>query len=87
MSPDLKETLVGIGRHWVEINLNKEKLRQPGFAVFNESLEVAGWVDSLDRPSSWVPGCLAVSLADDRTVYIAKGGDDQSGAERWEAVS
>ncbi|MBC2592677.1 hypothetical protein H5P28_00225 [Ruficoccus amylovorans] len=46
----------------------------------------AGWTRSLDhRPCAWVPGCLAVP-ADGGPVYIAVGGNDQDGAQRWEIL-
>ncbi len=46
--------------------------------------EVAGWMDSLRAPLSWVPGCLAVDI--DNNVWIAKGGNDYDGARSWAPI-
>lgn len=43
-----------------------------------------GWKDALRDPQSERPGVYAVD--DDQQVYIAKGGNDYDGAQRWEAV-
>lgn len=45
--------------------------------------EPQGWCKELDRPSGWVPGCIAVST---KGYHVATGGDDYNGADQWEAI-
>lgn len=43
--------------------------------------EVAGWMDELRPPVSWIPGCWAVDI--DNNLWIARGGNDYEGARDW----
>lgn len=47
--------------------------------IWNE--RVTGWKDKLRDPRHDVPGVLAVDV--DGRVFVAEGGDDYDGAERW----
>lgn len=51
-----------------------------GYVVIFEG-EVTGWTDSLARPESWMPGCIAVSEIG--KCYEAQGGNDYDGASQW----
>lgn len=52
-----------------------------GYVVVYGS-EVAGWVQDIERkPSSWLPGCIAVDLQGD--TWRAEGGNDYDGADKW----
>jgi uncharacterized protein YukJ len=46
--------------------------------------EVQGWVNELRDPGSWRPGCIATDS--DGNQWLACGGNDQDGAEEWQAV-
>lgn len=46
---------------------------------------VNSWVNELRDPNHWAPGCIAVDESGNQ--WIAKGGDRQRGADRWEPVS
>lgn len=46
---------------------------------------VNSWVNELRDPNHWAPGCIAVDESGNH--WIAKGGDRQRGADRWETVS
>ncbi|MFT0140798.1 hypothetical protein ACEK07_46660 [Alcanivoracaceae bacterium MT1] len=46
--------------------------------------EVAGWMDTLRVPKSWVPGCMAVDI--DNNMWIATGGNDYDGAREWQRL-
>ncbi len=50
--------------------------------VFND--EVQGWVNELRDPQSWRPGCIACDSEGNQ--FIAVGGNNSDGAERWEAL-
>lgn len=41
-----------------------------------------GWMNELRDPQNWQPGCIAADEAGN--VWIAQGGNDYDGAERWE---
>lgn len=58
-----------------------EHEHQGGYVVFFGD-EIAGWTRYLDRPSAWMPGCIAVD--DVGNEYHATGGDEQIGALTWE---
>ncbi len=45
---------------------------------------VQGWVNELRNPESWIPGCIAITETGD--AYIAQGGNQQDGAERWSPI-
>lgn len=44
-----------------------------------------GWTDSMRRPECERPGAFAV--AEDGQMFVAEGGDQTNGAQRWSAVS
>ncbi len=50
--------------------------------LFNN--EVQGWSDELRDPNLWVPGCIACDS--DGNQFLAVGGNNSDGAERWEAL-
>ncbi len=41
-----------------------------------------GWVDELRDPHHWASGCIAVDESGQE--WVAVGGNDMDGAERWE---
>lgn len=45
---------------------------------------VSGWTATLGNPGAWMPGCIAIDEAGGQ--WVAKGGSDYDGAERWEAI-
>lgn len=54
-----------------------------GYVVISGD-EIAGWAAALFNPSGWMPGCIAIDK--DGKKWIAKGGNDYDGAERWEEL-
>lgn len=60
-----------------------ERGYQGGYTIVCNS-EIGGWVNSLDNPGSWMPGCIAID--NDGNQWIALGGNDYDGAERWEEL-
>lgn len=51
--------------------------------IWNE--RVTGWKNELRDPQQDVPGVLAVDT--DGHVFVAEGGDDYNGAERWVPIA
>lgn len=45
---------------------------------------VAGWIGWLRDPRHWQPGCVAIDI--DGREWVAVGGNETDGAERWERV-
>ena len=45
--------------------------------------EAQGWLCELRAPHRWQPGCVAVD--EDGNEWVAVGGNQNSGAERWAA--
>jgi len=43
---------------------------------------VAGWCETLPQPMDWEPKCVAIT--EDGQEYVAVGGSEQDGAERWQ---
>ncbi len=43
---------------------------------------VNSWVTELRDPDHWAPGCIAIDESGNQ--WIAKGGNRQHGADRWE---
>lgn len=43
--------------------------------------QVAGWMNELRNPETWMPGTLAID--DNGNQWIANGGDDYNGAKQW----
>ena len=56
---------------------------QGGFVIFSGS-EAVAWVKDLQGLRTYVPGCIAVD--EHGTEWVATGGDDYDGAEKWEQV-
>ena len=56
--------------------------QQPGGVVLVWAGQAYGWKNELRDPQSERPGALAVDT--DGCVWIAAGGNDHAGAERWE---
>lgn len=69
-----------IARNWVKEQELDDPAR-PGFVLFDRG-EICGWTDSLDRPQNWCPGVIACPV-DVGPCFIADGGNDHAGAERW----
>jgi len=61
----------------------EERGYQGGYTIVSNS-EVSGWTRNLDNPGGWMPGCGAVDQHGNK--WVAKGGNDYDGAERWEAI-
>lgn len=61
-------------------NLNPD-IPEGGFFLFWD-WRIYGWQKDLRDPSNEKPGAKAVS--ENGEVFIAKGGDDIRGADRWE---
>lgn len=59
----------------------KENPQRTEGVVVIYGYEVTGWMNELRNPESWRPGCIAVQ--EDRTCYIATGGNEQDGANEW----
>lgn len=55
-----------------------------GVVIFHEGAP-DGWERLLRNPDHWRPGCIAVDEAGNE--WLAVGGDDQKGAERWEPLT
>ena len=55
-----------------------------GFVIFDPDGEACGWSLELADASIHRPGCVAVSAGGFR--WIARGGDDERGADRWEPM-
>lgn len=55
-----------------------------GVVIVNRSGCVVGWCARLPDPSHWEAGCRVVSLTGEQ--WLAVGGDNIRGAERWELV-
>jgi len=55
-------------------------LDKGGVVIICDS-EVQGWVNELRNPDHWVPRSLAIDI--DGNCWIARGGDDQNGADTW----
>ncbi len=53
-----------------------------GVVIINRDGQVCGWMDCLRNPSHWEPGCRAVDV--NGSQWLAAGGNDYDGAERWE---
>src|SRR5690606_31007938 len=51
--------------------------------VFDD--QVCGWTNELRNPEHWTPGAIAVDESGNQ--WEARGGDEQSGALRWEPVA
>jgi len=64
---------------------------QAGFVILVGSFfghckpELDGWVLRLDCPSSFIPGCFAVSASGE--VFVTEGGNDYDGAQAWSPLS
>lgn len=58
---------------------------ESGFVIFYRG-RVAGWTCDLREMRGWLADCYAVPRYAEENVYLATGGDEQSGAERWEPV-
>ena len=54
-----------------------------GFVVVSPSNTIGGHMKNLDY-TDWFPGSIAVDK--DNNKWIAVGGDNQNGAERWEKI-
>lgn len=53
----------------------------PDGVVLIWNMKVYGWKSTLREPSAERPGSIAIEA--DGRAYIAEGGDDQNGAEKW----
>mgnify|MGYP003624869919 FL=1 len=62
----------------------KERGYQGGYVVFYFD-KISGWAQEFPRPQVYVADCIAVDEAGNE--WVAKGGDDYFGAERWEACN
>jgi len=54
-----------------------------GFVMFYGS-EITGWSKEFPRSEAYVPGVIAIDAIG--TEWVATGGDDYDGAEKWEQV-
>jgi len=78
-----QEAYASIARRWRRTNPSIAE-RSTGYVIIFDFV-VAGWKSELDEASSWMPGCIAVSYhIDNPLIYVATGGDNYSGAEKWE---
>lgn len=66
------------------IRWRKDNNRESGGVVIVFEGEVEGWSNELRNPAHWQPGCVAVEV--NGACWIATGGNEYHGAERWEPV-
>lgn len=67
-----------------EERVDKQPYLTGGIVVVNREGGIGGWADRLRDPQHWEPGCRAVAV--DGSQWLAVGGDQARGAERWELV-
>lgn len=63
-------------------NFRKERpdLKNGYVVVFDNTL--TGWTSTTENPQGFAPGCKAIS--DNGLVFLATGGDEHNGAQRWD---
>lgn len=70
-----------IAKAWRDSQSQNEKHRTNSGIVLIWNNEVYGWKDELRNPESERPNAIAVDTQGQ--VYVAEGGNDYDGAERW----
>jgi len=65
-----------------QANAYREEMGFSGGLVIFFGSEIAAWVKDLNGRCTYVPGCIAVDETGNE--WVALGGNDYDGAERWE---
>ena len=71
-----------IAQNWRDQARRPEHIKH-GYVVIHNGT-VTGWISTLYSPSDWVAGCVAVGTNGHE--WVAVGGTEIDGAEKWERV-
>ena len=63
-----------------------QDLPAAGYVVYFGG-EPCGWTRWVEEPNGWLAGCVAVPVDPAQPMRIARGGNYQDGAERWEVMA
>lgn len=74
-----------IADHWRSIH-GPKPYDTEGFVVVYHG-RGTGWTRALNEPEKWCPDCIAVAPGPAGDCFVALGGDDHRGAERWETLT
>lgn len=72
-----KKIMIKVANQW----RNESPSYKGGLVVIHHN-KVVGWTCDTRSTRGWLPGCVAVAINGD--CYIAKGGDELVGADRWD---